>query len=101
MIPHFLQHAIGLIEAETPAHQRILVLELRRELMRRWPVYHDVAAMDDYLRMAAGVLSRFPGATDSEIDEALAHEERNIHELRERLDFRDTAASVGPAVMVE
>ena len=100
MIPHFLLQAIEKIEAEDTEHQRILVLELRRELNRRWPVYHDIASLDDYIRMSTNVLAKFPNATDAEIDDALGREERNIHELRERLDFHDTTASVGPVVVL-
>lgn len=100
MVPHFLKHAIELIEAETPEHQRILVLELRRELNHRWPVFHNVASLDEYLRMSATQLAHFPGATDGEIDEALSHEEQNIHRLRESLDFHDTTASIGPVVTI-
>ena len=98
MAPHFLLTAIEQIEAETPEHQRILVLELRRELNQRWPIFHNVQSLDDYIRSAAKQVLHFPNATDSEIDEALGNEEKCIHALRESLDFRDTAKSVGPVV---
>ena len=100
MTPHFLLNVIEKIEADTPEHQRILVLELRRELNQRWPIFHNVQSLDDYIRSAAKQVFHFPNATDSEIDEALGNEEKCIHALRESLDFHDTAKSVGPVVTI-
>jgi hypothetical protein len=100
-LPGRIRTVLDLLRAEDFNHQVVLIGELRRELEKIRPRFASVESLAEWIRMESRQLSRFPNATDKEIDDALEGEERCIHQLRADRDFHDTAASVGPVVMVD
>lgn len=99
-LPGKIRTVLDLLRAEDFNHQVVLIGELRRELDKISPRFASVDSLAEWIRALTRQLSRFPSATPKEVDDALRHEEQCIHAERERLDFHDTAASIGPVVTI-